>query len=102
MNLKQIQLIQYRNYSDTTFPLAQHTLFIGPNGSGKTNVIEAIRTISVTKSYRALRDTDAIQWDEQYCRVILDTTEDSFEYVLTREAFGSKKIVKHNGVSIPL
>ncbi len=97
-----IHLLHYRNYTDATFELGQHTLFIGPNGSGKTNVIEALRTLSVTKSYRVTQDRDAIQWDEPYCRIELKTDEELFEYILTTEKFGVKKVIKHNGTAIPL
>lgn len=97
-----IHLTHYRNYTDKTFSLGQHTLFIGPNGSGKTNVIEAIRTISVTKSFRIQHDRDAIQWGQDYCRVALEYAGDKFEYILTRESLGAKKVIKHNGLAIPL
>jgi DNA replication and repair protein RecF len=102
MTASTIHLLQYRNYSDTTFPLDRHTVFLGPNGSGKTNIVEAIRTLSVTKSYRINRDIDAIQWDQNYCRVTLTLAEENFEYILTRDELGVKKMIKHNGVAIPL
>lgn len=97
-----LQLTHYRSYAEASFALGQHTVFLGPNGSGKTNVIEALRTLSVTKSYRVTHDRDVITWGENYCRVVLTQPEDTFAYVLTKESFGTKKIVQHNGVAIPL
>lgn len=97
-----IRLLQYRNYSDTTFDLGQHTIFIGRNGAGKTNVVEALRTLSVTKSFRVTQDRDAIQWDQSYCRVAYESPDTQLEYILTREEFGTKKMMKLNGAAIPL
>src|SRR5437870_627291 len=97
-----LHLTHYRNYSDTELPLARHTLFIGPNGSGKTNVIEAVRTLSVTKSYRVTHDYDTIQWGEPYCSVVYKETGQTLEYILLREEANTKKVVRHNGVAIPL
>ncbi len=100
--MSSIQLIQYRNYADVTFLLSDWTIFVGPNGSGKTNIIEAIRTLSVTKSYRVRNDRETIQWGKDYCRVILGLDDDGFEYVLTTNEGITKKIVKRNGILIPL
>ncbi len=97
-----IRLLQYRNYSDTTFELGQHTIFIGHNGAGKTNVVEALRTLSVTKSFRVTQDRDAIQWDQPYCRIEYESPDTKLEYILTREEFGTKKAMKLNGAQIPL
>lgn len=96
-----IELIHYRNYTEKTFDLGQWTIFVGPNGSGKTNVIEAIRTISVTKSYRVEQDKDAIKWGETYCRAILSRADETFEYVLTYDNQVARKVIKHNGVNVP-
>ncbi|HEY1074922.1 MAG TPA: DNA replication and repair protein RecF, partial [Patescibacteria group bacterium] len=56
----------------------------------------------VTKSYRVTNDRDAIQWEEKYCRVILERTDDQFEYVLSQEGEAWRKVIKHNGSAIPL
>ncbi len=97
-----LQLIHYRNYTETAFDLDQHTIFVGPNGSGKTNVIEALRTLSVTKSYRVNQDREAIQWGKNYCRIILQRPDEKFEYVLSMEDLLGRKVIKHNDVAIPL
>src|SRR6266498_4214220 len=98
-----LHLTNYRNYHDATLTLDRHTVFIGPNGSGKTNIIEALRTRSVTKSYRVTRDSDAIAWNEPYCAIVLEEeAATKLEYILVRDETGIKKVIKHNGVIIPL
>lgn len=96
-----LRLINYRNYEDVTIPLARHTIFVGHNGIGKTNVIEALRTLSVTKSYRGQQDREAIKWGETYCRLIYTADELSVEYIFTVEGQSTKKAMKHDGVIVP-
>jgi DNA replication and repair protein RecF len=97
-----LRLFQYRNYTDRSFSLDRHTIFVGPNGSGKTNIVEAIRTLSVTKSYRATRDSDAIHWNDSWCRIELTAPNETFVYVLTEEGAVTKKVIQHNGIAMPL
>ena len=72
MRLTHLFLEQYRNYSkfSVDFDLSEPiTVFIGPNGKGKTNILEAIYTLSLTKSFRTPRQQDVIQWGQEYARV---------------------------------
>jgi DNA replication and repair protein RecF len=96
-----LHVINYRSYSDATFHLKHHTVIVGPNGSGKTNLLEAIRTLSIAKSYRASQDREAIKWDETYCRIIA-TGDIDLEYVLQVEGAQVRKVMKHDGVGITL
>ena len=52
MFLSSIQLIQFRNHSSTNIKLTEQIIGIcGKNGSGKTNLLDAIYYLSITKSY---------------------------------------------------
>jgi len=71
MRLVSLKLEQFRNYSSLELPLddgAIH-LFRGPNGSGKTNLLEAIGVLSLTKSCRGKEEQDMVQWGENHYRV---------------------------------
>lgn len=47
-----ISLLQYRNYTSATYQFdAPVTCITGPNGSGKTNLLDAIYYLCYTKSY---------------------------------------------------
>lgn len=106
---KTLTLIQFRNYHELTVPIAQHTVFIGPNGVGKTNILEAVRTLSVAKSYRVDRDRDTIEWNHSYCRIVWEG-DPKIEFVITVDpasakggsAPGGKKVMKRDGVITPL
>ena len=50
--IKKITLIQFRNYSSATFEFtAPVTCITGPNGSGKTSLLDAVYYLCYTKSY---------------------------------------------------
>ena len=53
MNLKFLTLHNFRNYSAKKFEFtANKVIFVGANGRGKTNLLEAISVVSVGKSWR--------------------------------------------------
>ena len=50
--IRKIGLIQYRNYDSSSFEFsAPVTCITGPNGSGKTNLLDAVYYLCYTKSY---------------------------------------------------
>ncbi len=60
MALKNLNIINFRSYKSRAITLhPQLNLVIGPNGSGKTNLLEALYVLTQTKSYRA-RDEELI------------------------------------------
>ncbi len=70
MHLHSISLTNFRNYkqADITFD-PNINLFIGENAQGKTNLMEAIFTLAMTKGHRAQKDRELIRWDEKYARI---------------------------------
>jgi DNA replication and repair protein RecF len=44
-------------------------LFVGENGAGKTNILEALSFFKIGRSFRAGRDTDLIHLEKPFCRV---------------------------------
>lgn len=73
MHIKKIRLLHIRNYEDRIFTLSPYiNLFTGPNGIGKTNILEAVHFCSVGKSYRTMQDDDLIQYDCDEGAVFID------------------------------
>ncbi|MBD3365796.1 DNA replication and repair protein RecF [candidate division WWE3 bacterium] len=61
MYLKHLQLTNYRNHEDKKLVFdAAGKLIVGPNGSGKTNIIEAINFLATGKPFRAGYDREVI------------------------------------------
>ena len=57
--LEQLQLHNFRNYSSLELNIESPvTLFIGANGQGKTNLLEAIFYLSMLRSFRTTRLRD--------------------------------------------
>ena len=76
MILSDLSLYQYRNISDTKLRFSTGlNLFIGKNGQGKTNLVEAIHLLSTTKSFRTSRSRELIGWEKDNAS-IFGTVED--------------------------
>ena len=57
MILTKISLINFRNYSKCSIKLNDKVnIFIGNNAQGKTNILESIYVLALTKSYRTSYD----------------------------------------------
>lgn len=62
IRLDKIQLIQFRNYSSSVFEFgAPITCITGPNGSGKTNLLDAVYYLCYTKSYFSAYQQNSVQ-----------------------------------------
>lgn len=52
MHLRSLQLVHFKNYEELEIELNPFiNCFVGPNGSGKTNVLDAIYYLSMCRSY---------------------------------------------------
>lgn len=66
MILKSLRLKHYRNYDQVELETrSKVNLFIGPNAQGKTNLLESIYVMALTKSHRTTKDRELIQWNEE-------------------------------------
>lgn len=75
MNITKLKLIDFRNQKEkTVMPTEGVTVFTGPNGCGKTNLLEAMYTASVGKSFRTAQMDDLIQFDEEEGAFFVDFT----------------------------
>jgi len=76
MIIKELKLICFRNYDRLTIHPNEHiNLFFGQNGSGKTNLLEAIHYCSLGKSHRTSHDQPVIQKDSDFasCQVTVQS-----------------------------
>ncbi|GGG71263.1 DNA replication/repair protein RecF [Paenibacillus radicis (ex Gao et al. 2016)] len=70
MFLNSIQLQNYRNYGQLELRTDnQVNLFVGPNAQGKTNLLEAIFALALTKSHRTSKDKELIGWEADSARI---------------------------------
>ncbi len=70
--------------------------FVGSNGQGKTNILEAIYLCSLSKSFRTRASGDLVGFEEAFSSVKIDTDEEKLEVIITAKP--SQKVLKVNGV----
>ena len=64
MYLSKFQLKNFRNYSDSTIELGTGlNYFVGENGQGKSNFLEAVYALSIGKSFRTSSIRSLIKFD---------------------------------------
>lgn len=67
MTLKELNIINFKNIAEVTLTFTSgFNCFVGKNGVGKTNVLDAIYHLSMCKSYFNLPDLQNIRHDEPF------------------------------------
>ena len=99
MNLKSIRLNHYRNYEQVELQTdSRVNVFIGPNAQGKTNLLEAIFVLGLTKSHRTSKDKELIGWNADAAH-IAGEAERKYGPVKLELSFSSQgKKAKINGL----
>ncbi|MEI8067581.1 MAG: DNA replication and repair protein RecF [Candidatus Shapirobacteria bacterium] len=70
MHLSKLLLQNFRSYEQQLVELdPKLNLIFGPNGSGKTNILEAIFLLSSGKSFRSSSQSKMINWNNYFCSV---------------------------------
>ncbi len=70
MNISKLRLQYFRCYEQLTLDLPPgRNLFIGPNASGKTSLLEAILLLATTNSPRTTYDRELVQWGRGWGQV---------------------------------
>jgi DNA replication and repair protein RecF len=68
-----LRLQHFRSYTDASFELdAGVNIIVGPNASGKTNLLEAVLVVARGSSYRA-NDAELVQFEAPWARLDADT-----------------------------
>lgn len=68
--LKALQLVHFKNYTQHRVELSPRLNgFAGPNGTGKTNLLEAVHVLCLTRSHRGLSDRHLVQHGADFYRL---------------------------------
>ncbi|GAB2548126.1 DNA replication/repair protein RecF [Spirosoma aerophilum] len=67
MHLEKLSLTNFKNYEDARYVFGQQVnVIVGPNGSGKTNLLDAVYFLSLSKSAFQTQDALSILHDADY------------------------------------
>ena len=71
MRLLSLELTQFRSYASLSLDLSHGDvhIFVGENGVGKTNLLEAVSVLSLTRSCIGAEECDIVQWGSEYYRI---------------------------------
>ncbi len=100
MYLEEIHIVNFRKHRDLTYvPSKGVNLLYGPNGSGKTNILEAIHYCSLAKGMNRSLDRECLRFDADYFLLrsrYIDATGRETEVKVSYEKSREKKIVVNN------
>ena len=84
MKINRLILKNFRNYLDLDIDFNNKlNIIIGNNAQGKTNILEAIYFISITKSFLSIHDKTLIHKDMNYAKVIGEVVVNNFNKKLS-------------------
>ena len=70
VTVAELHLRQFKNHAERHFVLAEHlNAFAGPNGTGKTNILDALHYLCLCKSRFGLSDRELVQQGSDYFRL---------------------------------
>lgn len=101
MFLRQLNITNFRNYDNISISLTPNiNIFFGNNAQGKTNLLEAIYFLALTKSHRCQNQKDLIGLNKNFSNVsgILEVENKSMELFIGFDAY--KKKLKIDNLSI--
>lgn len=70
MHLKSLSLVNFKNYEQVDIPFSEKiNCFVGENGTGKTNLLDAIHYLSLCKSNLNPVDSQNVRFEQDFCVV---------------------------------
>lgn len=102
MYLEKITLKNFRNHNYLTYTFKNNiNIFLGENGVGKTNIIEAIYYLSFVKSFRGVEDSELIQHEKDSATIEAKILEGKISKDIKVILQDEKRYLYLNGKLIP-
>jgi len=100
MLLEFISLINFKNYEESKLSFSAHlNCFLGQNGSGKTNLLDAIHYLALCKSANNYSDNQLINHNETYFMLKGEFSHEGEKQLVEAAVVSRKpKVFKHNSV----
>ena len=101
MQIKKLGLRNFRNHSSLSFEFSNNlNVITGPNGVGKTNIVEAIYYLSLGRSFRAVEDNDLIKKNQDKAEITAAITEGELNRKIKIVISRTGRTIAINGKSI--
>jgi len=102
MKIKELTLSNFKNYENLKLKFTQRVnLFYGLNGSGKTNLLDAIYYLSISKSYFSSSDKLIIRHHQDYFRLQGVFANDTItSNIVVKKRQDQKKTIELQGVKL--
>lgn len=97
MKIDSLSLMNFRNYETLNISFGDLNIIYGLNGSGKTNIIEAIYTLALTKSFRINNDKVMIKKGKIKAKIKGNVLKNGDENTFGVEINNDGKVVTING-----
>ena len=92
MFIKKINLINFKNYTETDISFSpQINIFTGSNGSGKTNLLDSIYCLSLTKSAFSSSESNSIKHAENFFSILGHFCKGEKTFAVQYDLTGQKK-----------
>lgn len=98
MHLKTLHLVNFKNYEETEIHLSSRiNCFVGKNGVGKTNILDAVHYLSMCRSYMNVVDRQNIRFDQPFFVIQGDWIKDDTAInIHCAVKTGAKKVFRRN------
>ncbi len=104
MRVERLDVTQFRNHARTTVAFGEGiNALVGENGQGKTNILEAISYLSLSKSFYASTDVQAVMVGKEYFDIAAQMVDDGGQRADIRVVFHAgtgQKTVAVNGAPL--
>ena len=68
--IQKVHLQDFRNFKNKTLDFSDEiTVIVGPNASGKTNILESLSLISTGKSFKARIESEMLRYEQDLARI---------------------------------
>ena len=98
MKITNLKLLNFRNYENLTLNFGNHTNIIyGQNGMGKTNIVEAIYLLALTKSFRLGAEEVVIKKGKNLAKVEGIVDETTYKIIISPD--GKRLKINNNNLA---
>jgi DNA replication and repair protein RecF len=102
MILNKLRLLNFRNHKDFKADFSKTNVIIGPNASGKSNILEAIYLLSTAKSFKTRQNKDLISFGQNFSKIEGEIKEGDRDFNLQLFIFENRKEAKVDKKTSPL